>query len=61
MTVYLIQRTKVARILPNFAGEVFAEVGGFLAIQEVPQGPSELYDLLTEFNGQNVASAPKRD
>ncbi len=42
----------------EFAGEVFAEVGDFLAVQEVPKGPSEL-EFLTDFNGQNVAFAPK--
>ena len=43
----------------EFAGEVFAEAGDFLAVQEVPQGPSDLHDFLTDFNGQNVAFAPK--
>ena len=43
----------------EFAGEVFAETGDFLAVQEVPQGPSDLHDFLTDFNGQNDAFAPK--
>ena len=43
----------------DFAGEVLADVGEFLAAQDVPHCPSELHDFLTEFNGQNVAFAPK--
>ncbi len=43
----------------DFAGEVLADVGEFLAAQDVPHCPSELHDFLTDFNGQNVAFAPK--